>query len=393
MSNELISDELKGKSGIYKIINLVNGKLYIGSAVDLKRRKREHWKEFRGKRHWNIYLQRSWNKYKEENFKFEVVEYVEDKNKLIEREQYWIDIYFDNKKKCYNISPTANSCQGIIRSDETKLKISIAKGSKPFYVFKDKQFVGEWISQSDCGNKLNIKSSEISGCLRRKSNYTHEYIFIYKDEYSEEKFNEIYGRLESRPFFVFNKYTKEFLGEYMSQVQCANNFNIRKGDISSCLSQHIKLKSIENYIFIYKDEYTSGKLEKMCELYDKSFYIYTKNDCEFIGEFNSLKKCSDYLGLDSRRISDCLKNNLKYASNYIFIYIKNYSKEKLNELYKIANLKNVFKVYKKHTNEFIGEYDSQIECAEILNINYKGISDCLNNRQKSAYGYTFEKVS
>ena len=125
---------------------------------------------------------------------------------------------------------------------------------------------------------------------------------------------------------VFNKYTKEFLGEYMSQVQCANNFNIRKGDISSCLSQHIKLKSIENYIFIYKDEYTSGKLEKMCELYDKSFYIYTKNDCEFIGEFNSLKKCSDYLGLDSRRISDCLKNNLKYASNYIFIYIM-YSKD------------------------------------------------------------------
>ena len=30
------------KSGIYKIRNLVNGKIYVGSAVDFDKRKREH---------------------------------------------------------------------------------------------------------------------------------------------------------------------------------------------------------------------------------------------------------------------------------------------------------------------------------------------------------------
>jgi hypothetical protein len=36
-------------------------------------------------------LQNAWNKYGEDNFYFSVLELVPDKDKLIEREQYWID--------------------------------------------------------------------------------------------------------------------------------------------------------------------------------------------------------------------------------------------------------------------------------------------------------------
>ena len=44
--------------GIYKIINVINNKFYVGSAVDLKRRRTRHFSELRtGKHNNNIYKQ------------------------------------------------------------------------------------------------------------------------------------------------------------------------------------------------------------------------------------------------------------------------------------------------------------------------------------------------
>lgn len=101
------------QSGIYKITNKVNNKIYIGSAVNIKTRWSKHIGSLNKNKHENRYLQNSWNKYGGENFKFEVLEYVKDKEKLIEREQYWIDkTNCTNRNIGYNICPKAGSCLG-----------------------------------------------------------------------------------------------------------------------------------------------------------------------------------------------------------------------------------------------------------------------------------------
>ena len=79
--------------GIYEIINIINNKKYIGQSIEIKRRWNDHKSELRRNSHHNIYLQKSWNKYGEENFKFEVIESnknftTEDLNEL---EIYYID--------------------------------------------------------------------------------------------------------------------------------------------------------------------------------------------------------------------------------------------------------------------------------------------------------------
>lgn len=80
-----------GKSAIYKIVNNINNKLYIGSCVGHYLRKGQHWYRLRKGTHDNNHLQNSWNKYGEENFEFIVIEFVPDVNNLIKREQHWID--------------------------------------------------------------------------------------------------------------------------------------------------------------------------------------------------------------------------------------------------------------------------------------------------------------
>lgn len=60
--------------GIYKIINNINGKSYIGSSRNICNRLRCHYYELRNNKHCNKRLQNSWNKYGEENFEFQLVE-------------------------------------------------------------------------------------------------------------------------------------------------------------------------------------------------------------------------------------------------------------------------------------------------------------------------------
>ncbi len=118
-------------SGIYKIINLVNGKIYVGSAVCFKKRWGQHKSDLKNNRRENRYLQNSWNKHGEEKFKFEILEIVKNKKNLIKREQYYLDLTkCCNREFGYNICPTAESRLGRNHSEETKRKISKAISGK-----------------------------------------------------------------------------------------------------------------------------------------------------------------------------------------------------------------------------------------------------------------------
>ncbi len=107
--------------GVYQITNVRNGRRYIGSAVNVRKRCYHHWKRMTKGLHGNRFLQRTWDKYGEQVFQYEVLEAVKDKNKLTEREQW----YLDNHKPEYNMCPTAGNWLGHKHTEEAKKKNSI----------------------------------------------------------------------------------------------------------------------------------------------------------------------------------------------------------------------------------------------------------------------------
>ena len=113
------------KSGIYKITNIITGYFYIGSTNNFNRRKLNHLHLLRNNKHHSIYLQNSFNKHLETNFKIELIEQCDIEN-LIKLEQYYIDLL----KPKYNTVKIAGSTKGIKCSNETKLKISNANKGK-----------------------------------------------------------------------------------------------------------------------------------------------------------------------------------------------------------------------------------------------------------------------
>jgi group I intron endonuclease len=114
-------------SGIYQIVNKVNGVKYIGSTNNFTARFNNHKRLLRNNLHDNKYLQNSWNKYTEDNFLFQIVEYCVPKL-LLKREQDYIDCFvpFD-RKEIFNLCLIVNSPTGIKRSEEAKLKYSLSK--------------------------------------------------------------------------------------------------------------------------------------------------------------------------------------------------------------------------------------------------------------------------
>ena len=79
-------------SGIYQIINIITGDCYIGSTVDLKRRKREHFKNSTWKKEQNKPLYKYMQQYGKENFLFKTIQLC-DPEELKKYEQIAIEKY------------------------------------------------------------------------------------------------------------------------------------------------------------------------------------------------------------------------------------------------------------------------------------------------------------
>lgn len=98
--------------GIYKIENKVNGKVYIGQSINIKKRFIEH--RYRAcdesdDKTYGLYLYAAMRKHGIENFSFTIIEEC-SKEELNEREMYWIQYYKSNQKEYgYNLSDGGDS--------------------------------------------------------------------------------------------------------------------------------------------------------------------------------------------------------------------------------------------------------------------------------------------
>lgn len=114
---------MKKTTGIYKIINCIDGKVYIGQSINIENRFIVHISNINNNK--NSILYNTIRKYGIENFEFIIIEEIVDVNKLDERETYWIGHYKSNDRNYgYNIRLDCRTNRGFKHSVETKNKIS-----------------------------------------------------------------------------------------------------------------------------------------------------------------------------------------------------------------------------------------------------------------------------
>jgi group I intron endonuclease len=112
------------KGGVYVIKNLINNKVYVGSAINFKNRWYKHNNDFKNNKN-SIHLQNAWGKYGRDNFVFEIVRFVKNMSILTDIEQVYLDLYESYKRENgYNIRRVAKNNFNCKHSEYTKNKIS-----------------------------------------------------------------------------------------------------------------------------------------------------------------------------------------------------------------------------------------------------------------------------
>lgn len=186
----------KNKSGVYKITNLVNNKIYVGSSTNLSRRFACYYSFMFIDRRKSSLICRAMLKYGYSNFRLEILEYCPVEN-ILEREQYYLDLL----KPEYNILTTAGSSLGYkhteeaiskfklrrhteetlvklrakIFSEETRVKISTAKGSKVLVFDSLTNIETEYASIRKAAEGLEAPNSTIRYCAMNDKLYLDRY--------------------------------------------------------------------------------------------------------------------------------------------------------------------------------------------------------------------------
>lgn len=178
---------------IYKATNLINNKVYIGlNTTSLEARMYQHKSAFKSVNHnnYNSKFYRAIRKYGWDNFSWEIIDTSDCPEEIKEKEIYWIRKY-DSYYNGYNSTLGGDGALGAVKTDEMRLAYSIAHGSKPFMVYdRQGRFIAEYINKEQCAREMNLSRSNISRGLS-VGYKIGEYILIYKDEFTEEKLEEL----------------------------------------------------------------------------------------------------------------------------------------------------------------------------------------------------------
>lgn len=192
-----VQSKLKKSSGIYLISCSETDKVYIGETVNLSQRIQKHFSCLRHKTHSNPILQNIFNKYGEETFSVQVLEYLDTTNELELKtvEKQWQDKY----PTC--ISLDSNIIFVVDRTEEQKEKqreqldlirdksIEVCKVPIVIYDLQTKELL-EFDKMKDAYNIIEAKhlTKNLKGELIP---YKGRYVGFKKDDFSEDKLKDI----------------------------------------------------------------------------------------------------------------------------------------------------------------------------------------------------------
>lgn len=227
--------------GIYKITNLVNNKVYIGSSKNIDRRIIQHRQKLNKNKHYNSYLQRAWNKYGEDNFKFETVEIITtyNRNILKKLEQSYLDKL--DYSYSYNICKYADGGETgppICGEDHIMHRKILVYDS-------NMNFIEEIAGVRSAERKYNTHCVYL--CCMGKNKESKGYIFKYKDDFREYQIKE--KKVPRVGSIIYSDINFNKLGEYGSVSTASKALGLSR--------EHIwrKLKSLNTRFTKYNFEY------------------------------------------------------------------------------------------------------------------------------------------
>lgn len=286
-----------GICGIYKIENLINGKVYIGQSIDIFERIMNHKSETfnPNSRSYNSPIHRAIRKYGVENFSFEIVDFCLDKEELDEEEIYWIQKY-DSYRNGYNATKGG---EGVLRINREDIFELWDKG----------------MSIAEISNETGHDKSSIISILDGYENYTNE------ESYKRGRI--ACGKLLGKKVKQYDLYGN-YITTYSSIVDAAKVANTIPSNIYGTLIG--KNKSAAGFQWRYEEDDPPG-LYNGTRAYSKKAIVKLDENKKFIAEYESITSGARSVGLEYRKdIGYSCKDssNMKMVAGYYWMYKEDY---------------------------------------------------------------------
>lgn len=285
--------------GIYKIENLINGKIYIGKSVNIEKRFKTHINDSfnENKQEYNHLIHKAIRKYKVENFSFDVIEECNESD-LNSREMYWIHVYdccvLDGKDKGYNMT----------RGGE---------GSSSIDVYQVYELWDDGLSISEIAEKLHHDRHAISIRVKEYEKYT-------QDEHKNRYYN-LVSKSKQKEICQYDL-MGNFINQYNSILEASEKTGIGYGTIRSNVQG--KTSSAGGFQWTYKNSPTPGQYNVKGNGY-KTPIVQLDLEYNFINEFDSLKDAAKAVGLtSSSTLSYAIKNPKSIIKGYHWMTKRDY---------------------------------------------------------------------
>lgn len=225
---------------IYRVINIVNGKKYIGQTTGkLEQRKTSHFNE--SKKDTTIYFHNALKKYGKKNFKWEIIYECDDKLILNVMETMKIIVEHSHKSEGgYNLTWGGEGSYGYKHSDETKKKISE--------------------SHKNISNETRIKMSESHKNIK-KSDSTKRKMGEAKRKMTDETKTKIgiFNKGKMMSEITRKKIGLSNIGKKMSEMSKKKMSEAKKGTKHS---DETKSKMSESHMGKVLSDYTKTKMSR-----------------------------------------------------------------------------------------------------------------------------------
>jgi group I intron endonuclease len=296
-----IFNEQRDKSGVYCLINKINGYSYIGSSINLATRMRNYLNNsfLKSKQNINMPIVKGLLKYDQSNFTLFIIEHVEYQY-LAVRETY----YITSLVPYYNVLKQGYSSLGYKHTEETKVLLSeLAKN--------------------------RVHSNETKALIARA--LTGDNNPFYKKSHSIETKVRMIEAKSIYPVYIYNSF-KKLLVIFPSVLTLAKLIKSNYSTIVSFLKEQIIFRGEWYFTYIpynIKDtplisNWTSKECEELVKYINnnshvkKAVFVFDI-DAKFLCKYNGVTEAQAALNINHSTIKTYAKLGAKY-NNYIFSY-------------------------------------------------------------------------
>ena len=259
---------------IYKVLNKVNGKIYIGQTIkDLKVRKALH--IYGVNNNSQVHFHRALRKYGEDAFSWEIIDSANDIESLNQKEIYWIK-YYDSFNNGYNMTIGGGGICGFSMSEETKKKIGEGNTGKVtgvnhhnartiIQLSLDGDFISKFITITEATKSSDLFKGDISSIHSCCNNYissAYGFIWIYEDDYCHEYVSErvkTYIEKGAERRVVKLDIDGNFIESFKSLTEASRSVNGDASAIARCCRG--KASKHKGFKWMYRHEYLETKGE------------------------------------------------------------------------------------------------------------------------------------